>query len=180
MTRSSRTTTEESLPSIQDLLYNNPGFLTRRMHQICVSIFIEETKELDITPLQYGVMAAVLSQPGIDQIGVSEMVGLDRTTVLGIVDRLERKKFLVRKVDLQDRRVRRLHLTDAGRAKFAETQGATERQHKRLLAPLNPKERAAFLATAKKIVTYHNENTRVPINDAPRSTRAKRKTASSK
>jgi MarR family transcriptional regulator, lower aerobic nicotinate degradation pathway regulator len=150
---------------LENVIYSKPGFLVRRMQQIGVSIFLEETKEFDITPLQYGVLAAVRATPGIDQIGVSNKVGLDRTTIVGIVDRLERKELLLRRADPADRRVRQLFLSSAGQQRLLDMRGATERVQKRLLEPLDEKERVRFTSYMKRIIDHHNEDSRVPIND---------------
>src|SRR5580658_4649472 len=151
--------------SLDHVIYDKPGFLARRLQQIGVSIFLEETKDFDITPLQYGVMAAVRATPGVDQIGVSSKVGLDRTTVVGIVDRLERKGLLARRPDPSDRRVRQLFLTPAGKERLVEMRAATDRVQKRLLAPLGPKECAQFVEYLTRIIEHHNEDSRVPISD---------------
>lgn len=151
--------------SLEQVIYNKPGFLARRLQQIAVSIFLDETSEYDITPLQYGVMAVVRATPGIDQIGVSSGVGLDRTTVVGIVDRLERKGLIARRADPSDRRVRQLYLTQPGQQKLFDMHAATERVQKRLLEPLSAKERAVFLEYIDRIVSHHNEDSRVPVTD---------------
>jgi len=151
---------------LETVIYNKPGFLVRRMQQIGVSIFLEETKEFDITPLQYGVLAAVRATPGLDQIGVSNKVGLDRTTVVGIVDRLERKGLMVRRADPKDRRVRQLLLTAAGQQRLVSMRAATEQAQKRLLEPLGERESARLVAYMKRIIDHHNEDSRVPINDS--------------
>jgi len=41
------------------------------MHQIAVSVFIEETGKLNVTNRQYGIMFVLFHQPGIDQISVA-------------------------------------------------------------------------------------------------------------
>jgi DNA-binding MarR family transcriptional regulator len=146
-------------------VYTHPGFLARRFQQIGTSIFMEETAEHDITPLQVGVMAAVRSNPGIDQIGVSERVGLDRTTVLGIVDRLERKAWVQRRAKPNDRRVRLLFLTAKGMVKLDEIQPCVEHFGRRLLNPLNEAERKTLIELIRRVVSFHNEESRVPIFD---------------
>jgi MarR family transcriptional regulator, lower aerobic nicotinate degradation pathway regulator len=151
--------------SLDHVIYDKPGFLARRLQQIGVSIFLEETKDFDITPLQYGVMAAVRASPGVDQIGVSSKVGLDRTTVVGIVDRLERKGLMARRADPSDRRVRQLFLTQAGQQRLIDMRAATDRVQKRLLEPLGERESAKFVACLKRIIEHHNEDSRVPISD---------------
>jgi DNA-binding MarR family transcriptional regulator len=52
---------------------------------------------------------------------VASKVHLSASTIVGILDRLERKKLVTRERDLEDRRVVRLKLTDAGNELVATT-----------------------------------------------------------
>jgi len=63
-----------------DELYRRPGFLIRRANQIAVSLFLEETGPLGITNSQYGILLVLKHHPGIDQISVAKVLGLDRST----------------------------------------------------------------------------------------------------
>lgn len=152
--------------SLEQTIYRHPGFLVRRMQQIAVAIFLEEAAGSALTPLQYGVLAAVRAHPGSDQIGVAERIGLDRTTVLGIVNRLERKRLLRRRVDARDRRARRLVLTAAGRRLLANIQPAVDRAQRRMLEPLSDAERALLVQMLGRVVGHHNESSRVPVTAA--------------
>ena len=40
-------------------IYGRPGHLIRRLHQIAVAIFMSETKDFNITPVQYSQSSAV-------------------------------------------------------------------------------------------------------------------------
>ena len=39
-----------------EVLYRRPGFMIRRMQQISVSLFLEETGKLGVTNRQYGIL----------------------------------------------------------------------------------------------------------------------------
>jgi DNA-binding MarR family transcriptional regulator len=149
--------------ALETVLYDKPGYLARRMQQIGVSIFLQESGELDITPLQYGVMAVVRAFPGIDQAGVSKTIGLDRTTVVGIVDRLERKELLVRQHAPEDRRLWRLYLTDLGGSQMAELRPRIDRAQERMLEPLTEAERDFFVHCLMRVVSHHNAGSRTPV-----------------
>lgn len=43
-----------------------PGHLIRRAHQ--VAIFMEETADFDVTPVQFAILNALLDDPGEDQV----------------------------------------------------------------------------------------------------------------
>lgn len=159
-TRSFGTPAEVALETV---LYDKPGYLARRLQQVGVSIFLQESGETDVTPLQYGVMAVVRAFPGIDQAGVSKTIGLDRTTVVGIVDRLERKGLLVRRHAPDDRRLWKLYLTDDGGNQMSELRPGIDRAQERLLEPLNSAEQAIFVDCLMRVVSHHNAVSRTPV-----------------
>ena len=45
-----------------------PGHLIRRAHQLAVAIFMEETGDFDITPVQFAILNALIDDPGEDQV----------------------------------------------------------------------------------------------------------------
>src|SRR5688572_1753323 len=91
-----------------------PMPLARRFLQICTTAMAESLEGSDLTPLQYGVLIYVAGEPGVDQIGLAARVGVDRTNVGLLVDQLEARGLLVRRVSETDRRVRKLSVTPAG------------------------------------------------------------------
>jgi len=91
-----------------------PGHYVRRMQQIAVAIFLEETESLGVTPVQFGAMQTVANQPGIDQRTLARSIGLDTSTIASVLDRLEARGLLVRSLSAQDRRLRCLTLSREG------------------------------------------------------------------
>src|SRR5258708_19857297 len=77
-------------------LYRRPGFMIRRVHQIAVSLFIEETGKLGVTNRQYGILFVLKHRPGIDQISVANLLGLDRSTTGMVLKKLEQDGLVVR------------------------------------------------------------------------------------
>jgi hypothetical protein len=60
--------------------YRRLGFMIPRVHQIAVSLFLEEAGRLGISNRQRGILFALKHRPGIDQISVAKLLGLDRST----------------------------------------------------------------------------------------------------
>ena len=54
-----------------------PGHLIRRAHQLAVAIFMEETAEFDVTPVQFAILNALIDVPGEDQVTLSGHVAFD-------------------------------------------------------------------------------------------------------
>jgi DNA-binding MarR family transcriptional regulator len=152
-------------PTIESVLYSKPGYLIRRLQQIAVSIFFEETAAFDITPIQYATLATVSVYPGIDQLRVANAVGLDRTTIGGVLERLEFKELLNRQHAPYDRRARMLYPTAKGERLLRDIQKATQQVQDRILEPLGTKEQQNFIASLERLVQSHNEISRVPINE---------------
>ena len=151
---------KESLESVGDhsldqSLYNKPGFLVRLLHQTSAAIFVDEFLSFGITPVQYGALAAIRANPGIDQISVAVAIGFDRNTICGVIERLEIKGLIVRSVSKSDRRSRSLELTPAGAELLEIMQPAAENVQERLLAPLQPKDRETFLHLLGQLVRDH-------------------------
>ena len=156
-------TAPESL-EIEHALHRKPGYLIRRLQQMAVSIFLEETERFDITPVQYATLAAVNVYPGIDQLRVANAIGFDRTTISGVIDRLEAKGFLQRLPSKVDRRAKELLTTPAGRKLLQAIEDSTNRVQARILAPLPAAEKKAFLQSLERLVLFHNSASRVPVN----------------
>jgi DNA-binding MarR family transcriptional regulator len=79
-------------------------------------------------------------------------LGIDRTTMVGLLDSLERKALVARRPDSGDRRRNVVMLTDAGQAKLHEATEASDAAERELLAPLDKRE-AAQLRTLLERVT---------------------------
>jgi len=148
-------------------LYRRPGFMIRRAHQIAVSLFLEETGELGITNRQYGILFALKHRPGIDQISVARLLGLDRSTTGMVIKKLEQAGLVGRTVGARDRRRTNLTLTRAGERMLERLAEPAQRAQTRVLSAFTPAERAQFLALLEKLIHRFNDTTRVPLDREP-------------
>jgi DNA-binding MarR family transcriptional regulator len=144
-------------------LRHRPGFMIRRAHQIAVSVFLEETGELGITNRQYGILFVLKQQPGIDQISVAKLLGLDRSTTGMVVAKLEQAGLVERCIGTSDRRRHSLALTPAGEKMLERLDAPARRAQTRLLSTFTPQERTQFLALLDKLTRAFNDSTRVPL-----------------
>ena len=76
--------------------------------------FERSVGELRVSPGRVGVIELVNCNPGITQSRLAEAVGLDRSTLVPVLDELERRGLMERRRG-QDRRTNGLHLTLAGK-----------------------------------------------------------------
>jgi MarR family transcriptional regulator, lower aerobic nicotinate degradation pathway regulator len=146
-------------------LYRRPGFMIRRAHQISVSLFLAETGALGITNRQYGILFALRHRPGIDQISVARLLGLDRSTTGMVIRKLEQAGLIGRAVGARDRRRASLTLTRAGERMLDRLAEPAQRAQTRVLAAFTAAERVQFLALLAKFIAKFNDESRVPLED---------------
>ena len=103
--------------------------------------------------------------PGIDQMQLSRLMAIDRSTAQDLVQRMEKRGWVARSRDRKDRRRRILTLTRAGSEVLKDIRAANARAQERILAPLSDVERVAFMATLSKIVFENNGFSRAPYTD---------------
>ncbi len=151
-------------------IYEMPGHIVRRLNQASVSIFMEEVGKAgsDLTPVQYAALQVVGNQPGIDQRTLARSIALDTSTTGGVVDRLEARGWLERRLSPQDRRARQLFLTPAGEQGLADAVPAMLRAQEQILAPLTPRQRTEFMRLLMILVTQNNDFSRAPSESVSR------------
>jgi DNA-binding MarR family transcriptional regulator len=144
-------------------LYSKPGHLIRRLQQIAVAIFMEETAEFDLTPVQYAALIAVREHPDIDVTRLSSLIAFDRSTLGNVVKRLVAKRWLERRGGQPDRRIKRLRVTAAGRQLLKAIEPAVQRAQTRMLAPIPKGEQKRLVEQLKQLVEINNVHSRAPM-----------------
>ncbi|HEX4193759.1 MAG TPA: MarR family transcriptional regulator [Stellaceae bacterium] len=139
---------------LSERIYTRPGFLARQLHRITAAIFDDETASFGLTGLQYGILNVVAVEPGIDQIGVCNTLGVDRSTLAGVVDRLEQKGLVARSPGA-DRRSNALHLTSAGKRILGEMETSAGKAERRAFDIFTPAEQARFEHMLARLVEHH-------------------------
>jgi len=150
--------TQDTPPDSLDL----PGHYIRRLQQIAVAVFLQETEPFGLTPVQFGALQAVHATPGVDQRSLAASLGLDTSTTGGVIDRLEARGLLRRNPSPTDRRVRLLTPTLEGAALLEQVHPSMLRAQQRMLEPLPPAERQEFMRMLRLVVNTNNELSRAP------------------
>lgn len=139
-----------------------PGHHIRRLQQIAVAVFLQETEAHGVTPVQYGALQMVADVPDVDQRTLARRLGLDTSTTAGVIDRLEARGLMLRNASPDDRRVRLLSLTPEGHALLKAMQPSVMRAQQRILEPLPPDERDEFMRMLSVLVSANNDLSRAP------------------
>ena len=168
---------EQKSPYQPAELENYPGYHIRRLQQIAVAVFVEETEAFGVTPVQYAAMSAVLRQPGLDQRTLARTIGFDTSTIGSVIDRLEARGLMMRSSSPVDRRVRLLTVTEDGSELLQAAEPAVMRAQRRMLDPLPDEKRAQFMELISLLIHENDELARAPSADAERSVDRKRSAA---
>ena len=132
-----------------------PGHLIRRAHQVAVAIFMEETADFDVTPVQFAILNALIADPGEDQVTLAAKVAFDAATFGSVTGRLESKGWVRREADPLDRRRKLLWITPEGEAAAQQMKRAVAKAQSRIVGPLAPAEREQLGALLGKLVAGH-------------------------
>lgn len=146
-----------------DRVSEMPGHLLRRCQQIAVSVFLDECRPHDLTPLQFAVLATLMQSGPLDQVGISGRIALDRTTVSVVVRNLEERGLVRREVSTTDRRSKPVFITEAGERLVGDALPAVEAAQERMLSPLSAGERKRFVQFLNKVADGNNAESRAPL-----------------
>lgn len=142
-------------PAASDLpVHRMPGHFIRRLQQVAVRLFAEAAGA-QMTPVQYAALSAVAQRPGAGQAALAALIGYDRATIGGVIDRLEQKGWIARSGSPEDRRLNLLALTAQGRAALDAATPAVLAAQEKIFEPLDAQERAAFERMCLKLLQHH-------------------------
>ena len=102
--------------------------------------FMQATAAHEISPGLLGVLLLIQANPGLNQSELAAAVALDRSTMVGVIDRLERRGWVERKAAQADRRAYQLVLTASGAERLRQFTALVAEHEKRILAGLSETE----------------------------------------
>lgn len=144
-------------------LYTRPGFLIRRLHQIHCALFLEETKDFNVTPVQYSMLSMLEEHGEMDQLTLALRVGLERTSVAEVIPRLEERGFLERRINGDDKRMKLVKISRKGKNLLKKMYLPAERAHQRTIEALDGRDQKAFMQHLVKLVEENNDYGKAPL-----------------
>src|SRR5512137_2411632 len=108
---------DEGAPKLEHgVLTSLVGFHLRQAQIAVFRDFTATTGSLDITPGLFAVLVLIEGNAGLKQSELAKAVRLDRSTVVSVIDKLERRGLVDRHAGASDRRSNALRLTAKGTA----------------------------------------------------------------
>ena len=130
------------------------GRLTYRLKRALVDLEALHDQHLGpsgVTARELAVLLFLEGREPESQQQAAARLGIDRTTMVGLLDSLERKNLVARRPDAGDRRRNVVVLTDAGQAKLHAALKASNAAEEELLAPLDEREAAQLRALLERV-----------------------------
>jgi DNA-binding MarR family transcriptional regulator len=105
----------------------------------------------------YIVLGALDRSPMRTQAALADAIGADKTRIIPTLDELQQRGYIERRPDPDDRRVRLLAITRAGRAVKDAAQADIQRGEERWLGSLSADDRRGFLRVLRQLTQHETE-----------------------
>lgn len=113
--------------------------------------FTDAVSPLDITQRQSAVLILIGTNPGASQIALAEFLGINRATMMSMVNRLQDRELLERREMHGDRRLRGLYLTRKGERTLAELKRRIQRHERRMFERFSSAERQQLVRLLSRV-----------------------------
>ena len=129
------------------------GYALRRTQSAVFSDFAAtfSTAGAALTPGEFGLLVLVERNAGLSQMTLARALGIDRSTLVPILDRLQSRGLLVRRRSPTDGRTHALALTPAGGKALVRFTGLVRAHEKRIASRLSTAETLRLIGLLEKV-----------------------------
>ena len=128
-----------------------PGLLGYRLRLAQQALFRDFAARVgELSPGRVGILLLLEANPGVTQSRLAEAVGLDRSTMVGVLHALQDRGLVERRRG-EDRRTNGLWLTAQGRGLVGGLKRRIQLHERRVAARLSPAERAQLIGLLEKL-----------------------------
>lgn len=127
------------------------GFLLGYLGEKSRRSFIALLEPHGFHPREFGLMTVMAKRPGLTQQELASLARVDPSSMVAVLDDLERRGIAERRVDPEDRRRRSVFLTQKGEEQMQVLQREARKAAKSFLEPLDDEERETLNALLRKL-----------------------------
>lgn len=113
--------------------------------------FAKELASYNIGWGHFAILMTLYDQEGRSQDSLAQSRGFDKTMIAKSILRLEKEGIVYRKIDQEDKRIKRLYLTEKGRTLMPEMQRIGNELNSLLLKSFDPDEASAAVEIIRKL-----------------------------
>ena len=133
---------------------NSIGYLVARTHKALKKQFRPIVKRYGLTEPQYGVLRCLYFKDGLSSRELADMIFMDSSTVMSVVDRLEDKKLVRRQSNSVDRRITNICLTDKAKSFLPEVTAEVDKLDQRIRTQLSAEAITSLINGLNTLYTY--------------------------
>jgi DNA-binding MarR family transcriptional regulator len=126
------------------------GYHLRRAQGAMHRDFMSTVAGFELTQKQAATLWLIHANPGVAQVSVASALGMDRATMMSVIDRLEERGFVVRKRSMVDRRRQELYLTPLGQTTLRKVKARIQEHESRVQQLFTGQELSSLIAMLKK------------------------------
>ena len=127
------------------------GYAVRRAQVRVFQDFADAMAALDLTPGQVGALLLIEANQGLSQTQLGAGLGIDRSSVVPLLDRLEGQDLIRRTPHASDRRTHALALTEKGAALIRRLLPVLDAHERRIAVALSPSERRVLMQLLDRV-----------------------------
>jgi DNA-binding MarR family transcriptional regulator len=120
------------------------GYLLKHAYRQFDAALVHSLEPFGIDPRSLGVLRVIASREPTSQQEVAQLLDVDRTTMVALLDSLERLGIVSRRPSAGDRRRNFVELTSEGSDVFAQAEATAKTVEKEFLARLSPSDADHF------------------------------------
>src|SRR5919106_5456071 len=110
----------------------------------------EALETVGLTPALFGLLNVIGAREGAIQQELGSAMGIDRTTMVSLIDQLEGAGLAKRRPSATDRRAREIAITPKGRRLLQRARGLTSHVEDEVLAGLTAEERSELVRLLRR------------------------------
>ncbi|WP_037619783.1 MarR family winged helix-turn-helix transcriptional regulator [Streptomyces aureus] len=143
---------DDSGSGVEELLGTRLGYLLKHAQMRLAEHAGPALAPYGLDARELAVLAVLAAGRPLSQLEAARRLGVDRTTMVALVDALEAKGLVERRRSEEDRRRNVVELTERGVRVRAEAEEARETAERRFLAPLGEQDAARLVKALRVLV----------------------------
>ena len=129
------------------------GYQLRRTQKAVFGHFSRRLAGIGLSPGQFGVLTLIDANTGLSQSALAAILGIERSTMVAVIDSLEGKGWVERKPSVTDRRSYALRLTKKGATLLKRARPKVADHERDIAADLSDDEQAVLIDLLGRIAT---------------------------
>jgi DNA-binding MarR family transcriptional regulator len=131
-----------------------PAFLLAQLGAHAAAQFAERLGVLDLTPADAGILRLLRAVAGLSQQELAGRLQIHPSRLVSILDNLEKRAFIERRANPDDRRLYSLHLTQTGGEILQRIGSVAQKHQDALLSSISSEERNTLATLLLKIADH--------------------------